>query len=333
MGCDKMNFSCQIHSFGAFVPETALTNDDLAKIVDTNDQWIVERTGIKERRKLAENDNASDLGLRAALLALDQRNISPNSLTHIIVATCTPDHLSPSVACLIGGAIQAGPVMAFDISAACAGFIYGLSICRSILATAPDARILFVCAEALTRRLNWQDRSTCVLFGDGAVACVLSGDATDSICALEDVVCESDGKLHELIIVGGGTSCQYKLGDPVTESFFLSMQGRDTYKYAVRQMVNVCGKILKRNNLDISEIDLFVPHQANMRIIEAVGSRLGINPDKVFANVAAYGNTSAASIPLALAEARAKNLIKPGAKVLATAFGAGLTWGAALLRF
>lgn len=328
-----MSTACLIHSFGAFVPENVVTNEDLTKIVETSDQWIVERTGIHKRRKIANTDNASDLGLRAARLALDEIDLPASDLTHIIVATCSPDYLTPSVACIIAGYLEAGPVMAFDLEAACAGFIYGLSICRSLLLSDPDAKILFVCVEALTRRLNWQDRGTCVLFGDGAVATVLTAKKPGEICSLVDVICQSDGGQHKLIAVGGGTQCQYALGDKVGQDFFLTMQGRDTYKHAVRQMVNVCRDILARNSLTIDDINLFVPHQANLRIIEAVGSRLGIDAAKVFTNVGDYGNTSAASIPLALTEARAQNRICTGDYVLVTAFGAGLTWGAALLRF
>lgn len=326
-----MKATCCINSLGVFVPVDNVSNDDLAKIVDTNDDWIVERTGIKERRRLAETDNASDLALRAAIQALN--NDDPRTLTHILVATCTPDFLTPSVACIVSGALQAGPVMAFDISAACTGFIYGISLCNSILASTPNAKILFICAEALTRRLNWQDRSTCVLFGDSAAACVIQSSATSPLCRLVDVICASDGAQKDLITIGGGTACSYKIGSSVGAEFFLSMHGRDTYKHAVRQMVNVCSELLERNNLAISDISLFVPHQANMRIIEAVGARLGISEDAVFTNVASYGNTSAASIPLALSEALASGRIAPGALVLVTAFGAGLTWGAALFRF
>lgn len=328
-----MNPCCLLHTLGAFVPQQSITNADLAALVDTNDQWIVERTGIRERHKLDAADNASDLGLRASVLALEQIGLKPDKLTHVIAATCTPDYLTPSVACIIAGGLKAGQVMAFDMGAACAGFIYGLSLCRSILFSDPGARILFVCVEALTRRLNWKDRATCVLFGDAAAATVISRDTANSICSLEDVICQSDGSLHDLILIGGGTASQYQPGGTVDDSFFLSMQGRDTYKHAVRQMVNVCQAILARNNLAIDDIDLFVPHQANLRIIEAVGARLGVAISRVFTNVGQYGNTSAASIPLALAEARAQGRIAPGARVLVTAFGAGLTWGSALLHF
>lgn len=328
-----MNLKCQIKAFGSFLPEQVVTNADLAKIVATDNKWIVERTGIEKRRRIAASDNASDLGLRAARLALDQSGITPDQLTHVIVATCTPDQLTPSTACIIAGALNAGPVMAFDIGAACTGFIYGLSLCQSIICADKRARVLFICVEALTRRLNFKDRTTCVLFGDGAVAVILDDSVQGSICTVEDMICKSDGRQKDLIIIGGGTAWQAQPGELVGEEVFLTMQGRDTYRHAVREMVNVCNELLEKNNLAIADIDLFVPHQANMRIIEAVGARLGIAADRVFTNVAEYGNTSAASIPLALAEARAANRIKPGARVLITAFGAGLTWGAGLLRF
>lgn len=328
-----MTISCHLHALGKYVPGAVITNDDLAHKVDTNDRWIVERTGIHERHELGEEENASSLGLKAANEALKESGTSVSTLTHVIAATCTPDYLSPSVACIIAGQLDAPPVMAFDIGAACTGFIYGLSVCRSMLAAEPQSKILFVCTEALTRRLNWTDRGTCVLFGDAAVACVMDSSAQNSVCSVRDVICQSDGKQKDLIIVGGGTSCRYKPGDMVDGDFFITMQGRDTYRHAVRQMVSVCEAILERNNLTISDIDILVPHQANMRIIEAVGTRLKIPASKVFTNVANYGNTSSASIPLAIVEAGAANRIPSGALMLVTAFGAGLTWGAALLQF
>ncbi len=328
-----MTAICHLHALSAHAPDTVLTNDHLTKLVDTNDEWIVTRTGIKQRRKLADTENASDLGLVAARRALDEAGVAVDELTHIIAATCTPDMLSPSVACILAGKLGAGPVMAFDFSAACSGFLYGLSICRGMLAQSPDARILFVCTEALTRRVNWSDRATCVLFGDAATACVLTASADKALAGVEDVICQSDGNQRDLITVGGGTTCRYGLGQPVDENFFITMQGRETYKHAVRQMVRVCEQILARNSLSIDDVNLFVPHQANMRIIEAVGSRLNVDGNRVFTNVDKYGNTSSASIPLALDEARAAGRIKPGDRVLMTAFGSGLTWGASLLRF
>lgn len=328
-----MPASCQIHALGTFVPDQVISNRDLMDLVETSDEWIVERTGISERRKLADSDNASELGLRAARRALEQAGITARDLTHIIVATCTPDHLSPSVACMIAGELDAGPVMALDLGAACTGFIYGLSICHSILCSDPASVILFVCTEALTRRINWHDRSTCVLFGDAAAACVIDASPRERLFDVVDVICRSDGKQKDLIVVGGGTSCRYEAGQPVGADFFLSMQGRETYKHAVRQMVTVCQTILQRNNRSIGDVSVLVPHQANIRIIEAVGSRLGIDPERVFTNIAMYGNTSAASIPLAIAEALGQGRITRGDLALVTAFGAGLTWGAALLQF
>ena len=328
-----MNARCNLLSLSSHVPSQVLTNDDLAKMVDTSDEWITTRTGIKERRRLAATENASDLGCKAALKALDEAGIKASALTHIIAATCTPDSLCPSVACIISGKLGAGAVMAFDVSAACSGFLYGLFLCRSILAQDPAAKILFVCTEALTRRSDWTDRSTCVLFGDGAGACVLTADERPSLAALEDVLCKSDGSLNNLIVVGGGTATQYKQGDTVGSDFFIHMQGREVYRHAVRQMSGICEEILQRNGMGIKDVDLFVPHQANLRIIEAVGSRLDVAPEKVFTNVDRYGNTSSASVPLALAEARAQGRLEPGMRVLMTAFGGGLTVGAALLRF
>jgi 3-oxoacyl-[acyl-carrier-protein] synthase-3 len=328
-----MNAACYIRSLSAYAPEGILTNDHMSKLTDTNDEWIVSRTGIRERRKLADTENASDLALIASRDALQKAGMDIDALTHIVTATSTPDRVSPPVAAILSGLLNAGQVMAFDVSAGCSGFLYGMSLCWSILARERGARILFVSAEALTRRLNWNDRGTCVLFGDAAAACVLTAEDKGASPLLEDIVCKSDGSLNELINVGGGSSCQYKLGDTVGEDFFISMNGRETYKHAVRQMSLVCEEILERNGLGIKDVNLFVPHQANLRIIEAVGSRLSVNADRVFVNVDKYGNTSAASIPLALCEAHAAGRIQAGDRVLITAFGAGLTWGAALLRF
>lgn len=328
-----MNPLCHLLALSAYVPDAVLTNEDLAKVVDTNEEWIVTRTGIKQRHKLADDENTSDLGLKAARKALAEAEMEASELTHVIAATCTPDVLSPSVACIIAGQLGTGPVMAFDFGAACSGFIYGLSICRALLAQQPDAKILFVCTEALTRRVNWADRSTCVLFGDAATACIVTGSSGNVMAGVEDVICQSDGTQRDLIVVGGGTSSRYAKGDPVDDDFFITMQGRETYKHAVRNMVHICEDVLVRNGLTAKDVNLLVPHQANMRIIEAVGSRLDMTGDRVFVNVDKYGNTSSASIPLAITEARAAGRIKTGDRLLVTAFGAGLTWGAALLRF
>ncbi len=322
-----------IHSFALHTPKTVLSNDDLTRVVDTSDEWIRTRTGISFRHKVEAGENASDLGTQAAIEALKRANVSAEDLTHVIVATGTPDNLSPSVACIVAANVGAGHVMAFDISAACTGFIYGLSVCRAFLQAEPAAKILFVCTETLTRRINWEDRTTCVLFGDGAGALVISAEEQGALARLEDVVCLSDGHAKDLIIVGGGTSCTYKKGDPVDDCFFIRMNGRETYKYAVRNMTGICKDLLARNNYEIGDVALLVAHQANIRIVEAVGERLGIATDHVFTNLANYGNTSSASIPIALAEALDKGCLAKGDLVLTTAFGSGLTWGGALIRF
>lgn len=328
-----MKTNCYIHALCGYVPDAVLTNDDLSAMVDTNDEWITSRTGIKRRHKLNADQNASDLAVEAAQKTLARCGVKAEQLTHIIAATCTPDAISPSVACLVGGKIGAGPVMAFDVSAACSGFLYGLSVCRGLLAADPDAQILFVCTEALTRRVDWTDRSTCVLFGDGASACLINAQSDGAEAELEDVVCRSDGALHDLIVVGGGTSCAYAKGDTVDEHFFIQMQGREVYKHAVRQMTHICEEVLERNGLKIDDVALLVPHQANLRIIEAVGSRLHIATEHVFTNVAEYGNTSSASVPLALRDAHDQGRLRAGDRVLMTAFGSGLTWAGGLLRF
>ena len=322
-----------LHSLAFHTPEKVVSNDDLSKIVDTNDEWIRTRTGIRNRHTAQAGENTSDLATKAALQALKNAGTDASELTHVIVATGTQDNLSPSVACIVASNIGAGHVMAFDFSAACSGFIYGLTICRSFLCADPKAKILLVCAEVLTRRLDWQDRTTCVLFGDGAGALVVSADSENALARLEDIQCMSDGDARDLIIVGGGTACSYQKGDPVDSCFFLRMNGRETYKYAVRNMSSICHDILERNSYSIDDVDLFVAHQANIRIIQAVGERLKISEDRVFTNLAEYGNTSSASIPIALSEAYAQDRIQPGSLVLTTAFGSGLTWGGALLRF
>lgn len=331
-----MKTSCHILGMGTYVPSRILTNADLTTFVETTDEWITSRTGISQRHVLAEGENTSDAGLAAARAALAEAGMQPDELTHVFAATCTPDKLCPSVACMVAGKLDCGQVMALDFNAACSGFLYGLSLARGILSAEPQAKVLLLCAEGLTRRVNWQDRSTCVLFGDGAGAVILSGAdsaAQPGIGILEDVTCTSDGSLQHLITIGGGTAQSYKPGDPVDESFFIQMQGREVFKHAVRSMTSICLDLLKKNGLSIQDVDVLVPHQANMRIIEAVGSRLEISADHVFTNVQNYGNTSSASVPIALGDARAQGRIGEGSLVLMTSFGSGLTWGAALIRF
>ena len=329
-----------IQGLGTYVPTKRITNVDLMSLVDTNDEWIVSRTGIKARHMLADDENGSDAGTEAALKALEDAGIAAEDITHVLTATCTPDYLCPSTACIISGKIGSHGAMAFDLNAACTGFVYGLDVANSILAGKPGAKVLLVGSEAFTRRLNWEDRTTCILFGDGAVAAVLTnGDAgTPKRCLpsaprLRDVRCGADGRQYPLLTVGGGTNRNYKPGDPVQDDFYLQMQGREVFKQAVRSLSAVCSELLEDNGLTLEDIDLFIPHQANLRIIEAVGDRLKLGSEKIFVNLDEYGNTSAASIPLGIGDACAQGRIRPGSRVLLSAFGGGFTWGAALLEF
>ena len=329
-----------IQGLGTYVPTKRITNVDLMSLVDTNDEWIVSRTGIKARHMLADDENGSDAGTEAALKALEDAGIAAEDITHVLTATCTPDYLCPSTACIISGKIGSHGAMAFDLNAACTGFVYGLDVANSILAGKPGAKVLLVGSEAFTRRLNWEARTTCILFGDGAAAAVLTnGDAgTPKRCLpsaprLRDVRCGADGRQYPLLTVGGGTNRNYKPGDPVQDDFYLQMQGREVFKQAVRSLSAVCSELLEDNGLTLEDIDLFIPHQANLRIIEAVGDRLKLGSEKIFVNLDEYGNTSAASIPLGIGDACAQGRIRPGSRVLLSAFGGGFTWGAALLEF
>lgn len=329
-----------MQGLGTYVPTKRITNVDLMSLVDTNDEWIVSRTGIKARHMLADDENGSDAGTEAALKALEDAGIAAEAITHVVTATCTPDYLCPSTACIISGNIGSHGAMAFDLNAACTGFVYGLDVVKSILTGKPEAKVLLVGSEAFTRRLNWEDRTTCILFGDGAAAAVLTnGEAgtprrcLPSAARLRDVRCGADGRQYPLLTVGGGTNRNYKIGDPIQDDFYLQMQGREVFKQAVRSLSAVCSELLEDNGLTLEDIDLFIPHQANLRIIEAVGDRLKLGKDKVFVNLDEYGNTSAASIPLGIGDACAQGRIRPGSRVLLSAFGGGFTWGAALLEF
>ena len=329
-----------IQGLGTYVPTKRITNVDLMSLVDTNDEWIVSRTGIKARHMLADDENGSDAGTEAALKALEDAGIAAEDITHVLTATCTPDYLCPSTACIISGKIGSHGAMAFDLNAACTGFVYGLDVANSILAGKPGAKVLLVGSEAFTRRLNWEDRTTCILFGDGAAAAVLTnGDAgTPKRCLpsaprLRDVRCGADGRQYPLLTVGGGTNRNYKPGDPVQDDFYLQMQGREVFKQAVRSLSAVCSELLEDNGLTLEDIDLFIPHQANLRIIEAVGDRLKRGRDRSSVTHDDSGKQSAASITPGICDACAQGRIRPGSRVLLSAFGGGFTWGAALLEF
>lgn len=333
-----MNHPCYICGLGAFIPPRIVTNHDLEMLVETSDEWITSRTGIKERHILDKGVNPSDCGVQAARAAMAEAGVSPEDVTHIFVATCTPDYLCPSTACVIAGKLglsslegRKGDVMCLDFNAACTGFVYGLELAHAIVRTHDNAVVLLVATEGLSRRTNFTDRNTCVLFGDAAGAVVLRSENKNALWRLIDVVCSSDGSLHDLIQIGGGAACSIKEGDTVGADWFISMQGTAVFKHAVRSMTEESLRILKRNDMSLTDLDLFIPHQANLRIINAVGERLGLDEDHVFANVQHYGNTSAATLPVAMEDARLAGRLKPRMKVLLTSFGGGMTWGSALL--
>ena len=316
---------------GMYAPPKTLTNDELEKMVDTSDSWITERTGIKLRRIAEPRTACSDLCLEASKRALADAGISPSEIDIIVVGTCTPDMPLPSTACFLQMKLGAGRAFALDLNAACSGFLYSLSAADAMIRAGRGKKALVVGGEILSTVTDYTDRNTCILFGDGAGAVVLSecpdGEGVLS-CHLH-----SDGSLWELIYApGGGTVHPY--GPEVAENRMhaIRMAGNETFKQAVTRMVEVSLEALQHNRVDISDVALFLPHQANMRIINAVGKRLGISEDRVFVNLERYGNTSAASVPIALAEAREQGRFAKGDLLLLASFGAGLTWGSALVR-
>lgn len=325
-----------IFGLGSYLPDIVLTNDDLSRSVDTTDEWITGRTGIRQRHLLAEGETNTDMGFAAAQRALADAGIAAPDLTHILYATCTGDMISPASACILCDKLGVAGKFALDINAACSGFLYGLVVARGLVAAQPEAKILLVASEALSSRLNWKDRSTCVLFGDGCGAVVLGLEpAARKLGSLLDIETASDGSLGPLLHFGGApvTGKHYDEGSFVGPEYFVQMNGRDIFKHAVRNMAAISKEVLGRNKLTVDDVDLVVPHQANLRIIEAVGGRLGVAPEKVFVNVDTTGNTSAASIPIALDDARRQGVLREGMTVLACTFGGGLTWSAALFRF
>jgi 3-oxoacyl-[acyl-carrier-protein] synthase-3 len=316
---------------GKAVPDNVLTNKDLEQMVDTSDAWITERTGIRERRVAEPDVMLADLSAEAAMSALDNAEVNVEEIDLIILATGSGDVQSPSTACLVQEKIGAHNAFAFDISAACSGFLYGLQVADSLMATVGYRKVLLIGGEIPTTYINWQDRDTCVLFGDGAGAVVL-GRSEDGRGLLRTSL-KSDGRYQNLLNVPGHNRSNLPTEDNLKEHrYALRMDGREVFRHAVVSMTNTMSQVLCEEGYGIDDLDLFVPHQANLRIIEAVGKRLGISREKVYVNVDRFGNTSAASIPIALDEVCRSGLVGPGALVGLAAFGAGFTWGAGLLR-
>jgi len=321
-----------ITGIGAYVPKGILTNKDLEKIVDTSDEWITTRTGIQERRIAAEKEAASDLALEAAKIALKRADVKARNLDYIIFATATPDMLFPSAGCVLQHKLGAKHAACFDIAAGCSGFIYALSIAEKYIACGDANHILVVGAEVLSRIVDWSDRTTCVLFGDGAGAAVISAMEGDR--GIISTIIKSDGSYGDLLKLPGGGSLYPASHETVDNKLhYIKMQGNEVFKKAVKAMEDIAAEILEKNGFEGKDVDLLVPHQANLRIISAVQKRVNIPENRTYVNIHKYGNTSAASIPIALYEATERGFLRERDLVLCVAFGAGFTWGAGLIRW
>lgn len=322
----------KIAGTGKFVPQKVLSNADLEKMVETSDEWIKTRTGIQERRIADPSEATSDLAIQAAKIALENAQTSAVELDAIFVCTCTPDMFFPSVACLVQGALGATQSYAMDISAACSGFIYGLAVSKNFIETGFAKKILLIGVDTLSRITDWQDRSTCVLFGDGAGAAVLSASSDDS--GILSVHLASDGRQAKILNVPGGGS-RMPASEEVLKNKLntIKMDGPEVYKLAVTKMAEAALKALEAAGKKPGDLKLIIPHQANLRIIESVAKRLRLNSDTVFVNVQKYGNMSAATTIIALDEAQRAGRIQKGDLVELVAFGAGLTWGATVIRW
>lgn len=305
-------------SIAAYAPPKILTNFDLEKMVETNDEWIVKRTGISQRR-IAQGEDTSDLGTKAAQIALERANLTTKDIDAVICATISPDHFCmPSTACKIAKNLGINAITAFDISAACTGFIYLLELAKSLIESGSKKNVLIIGAEKLSKIVDWTDRTTCILFGDGAGAAVVSASEENEII---DVHTAADGNYANLLITPG------------EEEKFIKMSGNEVFKIAVQTLTKDVVDILEKNQISSDKIDLFIPHQANLRIIEAVKQRLNFTNEQCVVTVGKYGNTSSASIPMAMNDAYEAGRLKKGDLLLLDAFGGGFTWGSALLKF
>ena len=324
----------EMASIGVAVPPGILTNDDLAQTLDTSDQWIVERTGIRERHIAAPEQSVAMLSREASETALERAGITALDLDAIVLATATPDRLLPSTACDLQALLGADNAAAFDISAACPGFVFATTIAEGLIASGQSKTVLVIGAEKLSTITDFQDRSTAILFGDGAGAAVIRRTTGNSGRGILSTFLKSDGNLAPLLYRPGGGAA-----DPISEkvvcerSHYMKMAGREVFKAAVLAMSEACDAALQRAGVTADEVDLLIPHQANVRIIEATAKHAGMSMEKVMVNVDRYGNTSSASIPLALDQALAEGRVRPGSLLLLVAFGAGFTWGSTVIRW
>ncbi|MDD2890536.1 MAG: ketoacyl-ACP synthase III [bacterium] len=323
----------KILATGSYLPPKVLTNFDLEKIVDTTDEWIRTRTGISERHIVDEKTTTSDLAFEAAKIALDNAGLKPSDLDAIIVATASPDTIYPSTACWVQKKFNIPGIPAFDISAACSGFIYGLTVSASLIESGKYKHILLCGAEVMSKVVNWEDRETCVLFGDGAGACII-GKSEDGSSGIISSCLGADGTLGELLIQPAGGTRMPASHDTVDKKLHsVHMEGKEVFKHAVRTMGSTGERVLKEAGMTADDVDIYIPHQANMRIIEATCKRVKMPMSKVHIIIHKYGNVPAASIPLALDDAVRANKIKRGDIVLTTGFGAGFTWGGMVLKW
>lgn len=320
----------RIVGLGSYLPERVLTNQDLEKMVETSDEWIVSRTGMKERRMAAADEFPSDMGTKAALKALSSAEVSPEEVDMIIVATMTPDYISPSTAGLVQANLKAGNAAAMDIQVACSGFLYGLSMAKAYIESGMYRKVLVIASEKMSTFVDYTDRNTCVLFGDGAACAVVAekgeGLTVDTICL------GADGSFADLAVIPAGGSRNPASQESVEKrAHFYKMEGKEVFRHAVRRMTSAAKECLAKANLDESEISWLVSHQANIRIIDAMAKGFSISSDKVYRTLHKYGNTSASSIAIALDELMREQSVHDGEHLLLTAFGGGLSWGAAIL--
>src|SRR3954469_4045263 len=321
-----------ITGWGMNAPSRVVTNDDLAKFVDTSDEWISSRTGIKERRFAAEGETTSSMSTRAARIALERAKLRPQDVQLVIVGTCSPDYLFPATACMVQSELGATRAGAFDVEAACTSFVTALGVARGMISSGTVQNAVVIGAETLSRFLNFKDRTTCVLFGDGAGAVVV--EASNASVGIESVVLHSEGSKGELLMVKAGGARVPATKDTLEMGqHFITMQGGEVFKLAVKSMADAAEEALREAGLGLDDMAIMIPHQANMRIIEGVAKRLHFPMEKVFVNIQRYGNTSAASVPIAIAEAAQAGRLRRGDKVLLVAFGGGFTWGASVLEW
>lgn len=317
---------------GSYLPERVLTNQNLEKMVDTSDEWIFSRTGMKERRIAREDEFTSDMGYEAALRALQDAELTASDVDFILVATLTPDYTFPSTACLLQAKLGADRAAALDIQAACTGYLYALSLAKSFIESGMYNTVLVVASEKLSSIVNYKDRNTCVLFGDGASACVVSSKPRKRSLSLSNVCLGADGTLSDLLILpAGGARAPASVETIASDLHYLKMEGKEVFKHAVRRMEAASKECMDQLSLSESDINWIVPHQANIRIIEAIAKRFNVSMEKVYITIHKYGNTSASSVGIALDELLKEKELQVGDNLLLTAFGSGLTWGAAIL--